>query len=205
MRLFKLFTLFLQFALSVTPAAAKPHCAVYSAEVANPHGRPTENQAKNGSQNCGLDDCGSQISARSEALVVANEAAHSWANKHINLPMRYWELTPDTIRESGAQDFFFGWLEEYKNGKIKTECDNTRHTAIQCFAAMWWGDFDYTCSIDQIERCSVPTANSISHWIEKTQEWTPSKVADTARKVYLIYKHFQISISDLKSDWVSYL
>jgi hypothetical protein len=162
-----------------------------------------QSHGRNGSYHHGPDVCSSSIHARSKISNPANEAADAWGKDHICAPMKYWRLTPDTMRDSGAQAFFLDWFDEYKSGKYQDECDDTQLTAIQCFASMWWGDYDFKCTVDQIERCSAPTAHSIAKWIQGRYAWPAPRVTETARKVYFIYKHFQVAISDLKSDWVS--
>ena len=145
----------------------------------------------------------SRIDARSRNIVVANEAAHSWDTKHICHPVEYWRLGPESAKEAHAKEFFRDWMKAYRSEVYSQQCDESRYTAIQCFASIFWGDFDFGCTIDQIERCAVPTACQITTWIQwQHPDWPASQVVDTARKVYYIYKHFQVVISDLKSDWV---
>ena len=163
----------------------------------------TRSHRRNGSYYHDLDVCGSPVLPRSKIPVPADQAAHIWETHHICAPAKYWRLTPETMRESGAQAFFLDWFEEYRLGKYQDECDGAHMTAIQCFASMWWGDFDFQCTIDQIERCAVPTTSRITTWIQGRYNWPPAQVTETARKVLFIYKHFQIAISDLKTDWVS--
>lgn len=163
----------------------------------------TRSHGRNGSYYHDLDVCGSPVLARSRIPVPAGQAAHIWETGHICAPAKYWRLTPETMRESGAQTFFLDWFEAYRLGKYQDECDGAHMTAIQCFASMWWGDFDFQCTVDQIERCAVPTTSRITTWIQGRYNWPPGQVTETARKVLFIYKHFQIAISDLKTDWVS--
>jgi hypothetical protein len=203
MRFFRHHFLVLQAVLSVTNTAGNPVQTDSSEVIASePHDTLAESQGRNGSYYLGTHGCGSRINGRSRIPILANEAARTWGRKHMCGPMEYWRLTPESMRDSGAGDFFLSWMDRYHSGLYQHECDNARLTAIQCFASMWWGDFDYKCPIDQIERCSVPTAYDITAWIQEHNDWSESEVTDTARKVYFIYKHFQVVISDLKTDWV---
>lgn len=210
MRLFTFLIQVLHITHLITHVATKPLRVIPSPDVANPlhYGYPTGHQSRNGSHYCNLHVCSSQLKTRSKHLVAANEATHTWENNRLSGPLEYWQLTPETMRQSGAQEFFFEWMGQYQEGKFRLECDSdsAQFTAIQCFASMWWGDFDYRCTIDQIERCQVPTANDIAYWIQgHHHDWTSAQVMDTTRKVYYIYKHFQMVIADLKTDWVSCL
>ena len=146
----------------------------------------------------------SRVDARSRIAIAINEAAHSWSTKQICGPREYWQITPESANDSKAQEFFQDWMKEFRSGAYSQQCLAAGYTAIQCFAGMWWGDFDFGCTINQIERCSVPTACSIATWIQgQHPDWPAHQVVDTARKVYYSYKHFQLIISDLKTDWVT--
>lgn len=148
--------------------------------------------------------CGPILSRRTRIHVIANEAAHAWDTSRVLSPMDYWEHTPENINESGPIEFW-GEFKCRSGNREYPECHNRNMTEIQCFAAKWWGDFDYGCSIDQLERCLQPTKEDIASWIQKTNpSWPPHRVVDVTRKVYFTHRHFQSMASDMGSDWVSY-
>lgn len=141
---------------------------------------------------------------RSKILVLANEASYTWEHYAIASPREYWQLSPEMARESGAQEFFYEWMNKYHAGDFE-DCGNANYTAIQCFASTWWGDHNFGCTIHQIEQCRIPTPLEIANWIEKRHGYAKGKVPDIARKIFVIHRRFQVVIANLKTDWVSFL
>lgn len=135
---------------------------------------------------------------------LVNEAILNWEKRQLCAPLNYWKRTPETIKESRSEEFFVEWMDQYEAGEYQDECDGKNLTAIQCFASIWWGDFDFGCSVHQIEACSVPSAAVITAWIQRRYpSWSALQVIDTARKVHFISKHFQETIVNLNTDFVS--
>jgi hypothetical protein len=187
--------------INTQPLQALPSAKEYSTQYAG----VAENQESSESHIRGVHDDGSRINGRSMIpSMLHHEAAHIWKRERVYATIEYWGRTPETIRESKGKEFFAEWLSQYESGSYKDECNNKNLTIMQCFASIWWGDFNFRCTIDQTELCSVPTATNITAWIQQRHaSWPTSQVIDTARKVFFAYKHFQAVTSNLKTDWVS--
>jgi hypothetical protein len=135
---------------------------------------------------------------------LLDEAVTAWETDRICEPLGYWRYDPPLILESRSKEFFEQWLNRYDDGEFEESCNKYNLTAIPCFAKTYWGDFDYTCSIDQIELCSVPRPNEVVHWTQAhNKSMATAEALEQARKVWYIFKRLQHTLSDLKSDFVS--
>lgn len=164
----------------------------------------TEGRAASRRKDGNSDDL--DLYGRSRKEILADRATAAW-NKHgLCSPMEYWQPTPESMKESNAKDFMLKWLDENGDGKGPAECKTAELTAMRCFASLWWGDYDFRCPIHNLEQCAAPRPGDIVRWIRgKYEDWPTSQVVDIARKVFFVYKTFEIAMSDLKADLVNCL
>lgn len=121
------------------------------------------------------------------------------------LPHDYWMRSKSSLEASGVSKFWKAFSEEYR-GNDSFKCKQMKRGPMNCFALNFWGDLDFSCSIDKTEACQSPDPERIiryveAHWNEYTTE---NKVA-MARIIYFTAQSFRAIHWNLASKHVSKL
>ncbi|KAG9242843.1 hypothetical protein BJ878DRAFT_577073 [Calycina marina] len=129
--------------------------------------------------------------------------AMCWQDHRIVGPDEYWIKNAANVKNSSALTDWSEFYTEYLKADDKNEiskCYKLGRGALQCYASLYWGDGDFECRIDQMEKCHVPSAEVVLSNIDKRfPHLNDQEKTDKARAVYFTMKNFETTILNQRS------